>query len=116
MLACSPERMSGKRLSELGYRIHTEADNPFTEADHPVRRVLTGGKPVRDLPLQLHRPDGSARTMLLTARALSGGGGDPSERRDGKGGDGECLLFHGALPQSFFGLLIKAFTWLPLDH
>lgn len=74
MLACAPERLSGKRLSELGYRIHTEADIPFAEADHPVRRVLTGGKPVRDLPLQLHRPDGSSRTMLLTARALSGAG------------------------------------------
>ncbi|MBL0090918.1 MAG: PAS domain S-box protein [Piscinibacter sp.] len=74
MLACSPERLSGKRLSELGYRLHTEADTPFTPADHPVRQVLTGGKPVRDLPLQLHRPDGSARTMLITARALSGAG------------------------------------------
>ena len=74
MLACSPERLSGKRLSELGYRIHTEADLPFSEAEHPVRRVLTGGPPARDLPLQLHRPDGSVRTMMLTARALSGGG------------------------------------------
>lgn len=74
MLACSPERLSGKRLSELGYRIHTEADLPFSEAEHPVRQVLAGGAAVRDRALQLHRPDGSTRTMLLTARALSGAG------------------------------------------
>ncbi|QTN25307.1 PAS domain S-box protein [Rhizobacter sp. AJA081-3] len=74
MLACSPERLSGRRLSELGYRIHTEADLPFTEAEHPVRQVLLGGPPVRDRALQLHRPDGSTRTMMLTARALSGAG------------------------------------------
>jgi PAS domain S-box-containing protein len=74
MLACSPERLSGRRLSELGYRIHTEADLPFSEATHPVRQVLTGGSPVRDRALQLHRPDGSTRTMMLTARALRGAG------------------------------------------
>jgi PAS domain S-box-containing protein len=80
VIACNPSaaetlgaeaaRFTGHRLSELGYRMHDGQGRPFTPEDHPVRRVLRGGPPARELPLVLHRPDGSLRRVLLTARAL----------------------------------------------
>lgn len=77
MLACEPARLTGKRLSELGYRLHDEGDVALSEADHPVRQVLRGGPPVRDRPILLHHPDGMVRTVLLTARALRHAGDAP---------------------------------------
>ena len=56
-LGSEPAGLAGRRLSELGYRLHDGQDQPIAAADHPVYRVLRGGPPVRDLPLVLHRPD-----------------------------------------------------------
>jgi PAS domain S-box-containing protein len=81
ILACNPSAcdtlasdaatLAGRRLSELGYRLHDSHDQPLTQADHPVQRVLRGGDGVREMPLVVHRPDGVVRRVLLTARALS---------------------------------------------
>lgn len=85
ILACNPSAadtlasdtatLTGRRLSELGYRLHDAHDLALTPAEHPVHRVLRGGEPVREMPLVVHRPDGAVRRVLLTARALSQGGG-----------------------------------------
>ena len=85
ILACNPSAcdtlasdaatLAGRRLSELGYRLHDSHDQPLTQADHPVQRVLRGGDGVREMPLVVHRPDGVVRRVLLTARALSPSGG-----------------------------------------
>ncbi len=77
MLGVEPGRLAGHRLSELGYRLHDEHDRAFTPETHPVRRVLGGGEPVRELPLLLHRPDGTLRRALLTALPLRGADGAP---------------------------------------
>lgn len=69
-LGRDPVSFTGRRLSELGYRLHDEHDRPLAEREHPVRRVLVEGVSVRDVPLVLHRPDGVQRHVLLTARAL----------------------------------------------
>ena len=85
ILACNPSAvetlasdtatLAGRRLSELGYRLHDAHDRALTPAEHPVHRVLRGGDPVREMPLVVHRPDGAVRRVLLTARALGPGGG-----------------------------------------
>uniref|UniRef100_UPI0031379380 PAS domain S-box protein n=1 Tax=Variovorax sp. YR752 TaxID=1884383 RepID=UPI0031379380 len=75
-LGCDPTSLTGRRLSELGYRLHDEHDRPLTEDQHPVRRVLLGGAPVRDQALMLHRPDGVTRQVLLTARVLRNAAGN----------------------------------------
>lgn len=77
MLGVEPGRLAGHRLSELGYRLHDEHDRPFAPETHPVRHVLGGGEPVRELPLLLHRPDGTLRRALLTALPLRGADGAP---------------------------------------
>jgi PAS domain S-box-containing protein len=74
-LGCEPASLTGRRLSELGYRLHDAQDRPLPNEEHPVRIVLLGGAPVRDLALMLHRPDGVIRHVLLTARALRNAAG-----------------------------------------
>ncbi|MFT3665713.1 PAS domain-containing protein [Piscinibacter sp.] len=76
-LGIDPARLAGHRLSELGYRMHDEHDRPLTPETHPVRQVLAGGAPVRELPLVLHRHDGQVRRALLSARALPAAAGAP---------------------------------------
>ncbi len=73
-LASDAAALTGRRLSELGFRLHDAQDRPLTPADHPVYRVLRGGEAVREMPLVVHRPDGAVLRVLLTARALSPGG------------------------------------------
>ena len=85
ILACNPSAcdtlasdaatLTGRRLSELGYRLHDSHDQPLSPTEHPVQRVLRGGAAVREMPLVVHRPDGVVRRVLLTARALSPSGG-----------------------------------------
>ncbi|MGE4051818.1 MAG: ATP-binding protein, partial [Piscinibacter sp.] len=85
ILACNPSAcdtlasdaatLTGRRLSELGYRLHDSHDQPLSPTAHPVQRVLRGGDGVREMPLVVHRPDGVVRRVLLTARALSPSGG-----------------------------------------
>ncbi|TXC65962.1 PAS domain S-box protein [Piscinibacter aquaticus] len=74
-LASSTAALTGHRLSELGYRLHDAQDRPLMPANHPVYRVLGGGDAVHEMPLVVHRPDGAVLHVLLTARALSPGGG-----------------------------------------
>ena len=69
-LGADPASLIGHRLGALGYRMHDAQDRLLPREQHPVRRVLLGGAAVRELPLVLHRPDGSVRRVLLTARAL----------------------------------------------
>jgi len=77
MLGIDAASLLGKGLNELGFRLHTEDDQPLPEAQHPVRRVLNGDVDVKDL-LLLHRPDGAARFMLVAAHPLRrAGGGRP---------------------------------------
>jgi PAS domain S-box-containing protein len=81
IVACNPpacealgeptERLVGRRLSQLGFVLNDENDGPIPRHEHPVRKALAGAPAVRDQPYQLHRPDGSVRTMLLSARALN---------------------------------------------
>lgn len=77
-LGCDPATLTGARLSERGYRLHDDHDQPLSPRDHPVYRVLRGGDAARDVPLILHRPDGQARHVLLTTRPLRAGGGSLS--------------------------------------
>ncbi len=70
ILGADAQQLAGHRLSQLGYRLHDEQDRPIPPEAHPVRRVLQGGAPARELPLVLHRPDGSVRRVLFTAQAL----------------------------------------------
>ncbi len=69
-LGAEPASLIGHRLGALGYRMHDAQDHLLPREQHPVRRVLLGGAAVRELPLVLHRPDGTVRRVLLTARAL----------------------------------------------
>lgn len=69
-LACDMAVLRGRRLSELGYRLHDEQDRPLNPSSHPVYRVLAGGPDERERALVLHRPDGAVRRVLLTARAM----------------------------------------------
>jgi PAS domain S-box-containing protein len=77
-LGCEPASLVGSRLSERGYRLHDGQDRPLTAVDHPVYRVLRGGDSARELPLVLHRPDGTVRRLSLTARALRHAAGSTS--------------------------------------
>jgi PAS domain S-box-containing protein len=72
MLGIRAEDLVGHGLRHHGFRLHTEDDRPVPPEDHPVRQVLLGLRAVRDAPYLLHRPDGSARLMLVTVLALQG--------------------------------------------
>jgi len=72
MLGTDAATLSGKRLSQIGYALHTEADAPIPMAQHPVGQVLRGERSVKDQCFLLHRPDGTARLMQLTVHPLSG--------------------------------------------
>jgi PAS domain S-box-containing protein len=72
-LGASADVLVGHRLSQLGYRLCTEDDRAIADADHPVRRVLSGGPATRDVPYLLHRPDGSTRLVQMSVRPLRAG-------------------------------------------
>lgn len=71
MLGVEATRLIGQRFRTLGLALHDELDRPLSRAMHPVRKVLAGAAAVRDEAYQLHRTDGSVRTMLLTVSALN---------------------------------------------
>ncbi len=76
VLGLTRSETAGQIYRDPAWHIERLEGGPLPEADLPSQRAITAGKPVRDIRMALHWPDGTRRVLSCNAAPLAFEGND----------------------------------------